>query len=347
MDGGAADTRHEPLAQHGGRLCVARRLYPYAPQPWIDLSTGINPRPYRAARSASIALGSLPEPSQLAELERTAARTFGVDDARRVVAVPGTELGLRLLPTLLKCSSAAIAGPTYSSHFDAWQRYGAVVNYVARATLAVDVPNAAAIVVVNPNNPDGAQLERARLLDLHDTARTRQGWLIVDEAFVDLEPALSICDLAGSGRAPQLVALRSFGKFYGLAGVRLGFVIAGSEVADRLRGLLGDWPLSADALTAGIAAYGDQAWATKTRARLQAAAEHLDRLLVRAGFDIVGGTSLYRLARHARALERFEHLLRAGILTRPFDYDATLLRFGLPYGASAWRRVADALTSVA
>jgi cobalamin biosynthetic protein CobC len=139
------------------------------------------------------------------------------------------------------------------------------------------------------------------------------------------------------------VVLRSFGKFYGLAGVRLGFVIAAEAIIARIRGLIGDWPVCADAIVAGLAAYADQTWAAHTREHLQGAAQRLDRLLVRCGLQIVGGTSLFRLTRSPDAPARFQQLLQAGVLVRPFDHDATLLRFGLPYGKPAWSRLAEAL----
>jgi cobalamin biosynthetic protein CobC len=167
--------------------------------------------------------------------------------------------------------------------------------------------------------------------------------LIVDEAFADLDPQHSVAGLAGTERASRMIVLRSFGKFYGLAGVRLGFVIASPVIATQLRHLLGDWPVSADALRAGLAAYADDVWAEKTRARLQRAAQRLDKLLVSGGMTIVGGTSLYRLARAPNARARFTRLLSLGILARPLDHDSTLLRFGLPLAANDWRRVADAL----
>jgi cobalamin biosynthetic protein CobC len=125
--------------------------------------------------------------------------------------------------------------------------------------------------------------------------------------------------------------------------VRLGFVVAAPAVIARFRELLGDWPVSADAIAVGLAAYADDAWAERTRKQLQRSAGRLDELLQSAGFDIVGGTHLFRLTRSHNARQRFENLLRAGVLTRPFDHDPTLLRFGLPTNATAWQRLAQAL----
>jgi len=201
------------------------------------------------------------------------------------------------------------------------------------------------MTIVNPNNPDGRIVGRQQLQSLHDALRANEGTLIVDEAFADLQPQHSVAGLAGSDAAPRMVVLRSFGKFYGLAGVRLGFVIASSAIATRLRQLLGDWPVSADALAAGLAAYADEAWAQRTRDRLSRAAQQLDKLILESGMTIIGGTSLYRLARAPDARLRFTQLIARGVLVRPFDYDETLLRFGLPGGREDWRRLAAALRS--
>jgi cobalamin biosynthetic protein CobC len=333
----------DPFAHHGGRLHVARALWPDAPQPWIDLSTGINPNPYPAPRASARARMRLPDSHELQTLETAAARAFGVDDPHCVVSVAGSEAALRLLPYVLPSArEAVIVWPTYSSHVDSWQRLGVPVSRVDSIDRASPAPGAV-VTLVNPNNPDGSVIGREQLLAAHDRIAALEGFLVIDEAFADVDPACSVAALAGTERYPRLIVLRSFGKFYGLAGIRLGFVIAAPALAGRIRGSLGDWPVSADAICAGLAAYGDTAWAERMRAQLRSAARRLDSLLIRSGFSIVGGTSLFRLARSELARIRFEHLLRAGILARPFNHDTTLLRFGLPHGTTAWRRLRDAL----
>ena len=348
---------------------MARALYPRAPEPWIDLSTGINPEPYPAPHASASARARLPTPEEVRALEATAGRVFGVDDADRIVAAAGSEAALRLMPYALRSEAAVVVGPTYSSHAAAWRQAGVRMSEVSGApalaapgvaagiarSVAADIaasddarfaesiPVRAVVTLVNPNNPDGAVIARERLLGLHDDVSSRDGYLVVDEAFADVEPARSVAPVAGVARYPRLVVLRSFGKFYGLAGVRLGFVIAAPPIIARFRELFGDWPVSADAIAAGLAAYADDTWAERTRERLLRSAHRLDDLLKRSGFEIVGGTSLFRLARGGDARDRFENLLRAGILARPFDHDPTLLRFGLPHEPSAWLRLADAL----
>jgi cobalamin biosynthetic protein CobC len=342
MDGIAAAAHLARLQQHGGGLCSARRLHPNAPEPWIDLSTGINPQPYPAMRITPSERQRLPDPAQLALLEQFAAQAMGVEDPSRVVALPGSELALRLLPALSGASAVSIIGPTYSSHGDAWRRSGVDVREV---TDYQSLPHrcAEAVVLVNPNNPDGALFERERCLGLYERVQTHGGSLIVDEAFIELTPRASVSDVAGSARAPQLITLRSFGKFYGLAGLRLGFLIGAAALTARLRSLIGDWPVAADALKAGLAAYSDGEWADRTRARLQHSAQRLDALLTRSGLQLVGGTHLFRLVRLENAADLFQRLLHAGILVRPFTHDATLLRFGLPNGRHSWSRLSQAL----
>lgn len=328
------------LAKHGGRLCVARALHPHAPEPWIDLSTGINPEPYPDVRASAAARARLPTPEEIRALEAVAGRAFGVAEGQRIAAAAGSEAALRLMPCVLRCEAAVVIGPTYSSHAAAWRHGGVPVDEVSAGT----APRAV-VTVVNPNNPDGAIIDRERLLGLHDEVALRDGYLVVDEAFADVEPACSVASLAGASQYRRLIVLRSFGKFYGLAGVRLGFVIAAPAIIARFRELFGDWPVSADAIAAGLAAYADEAWAAGARERLRHLARRLDELLQGSGFDIVGGTSLFRLARSDDARDRFECLLRAGILARPFDHDPTLLRFGLPGEPAAWHRLADALST--
>jgi cobalamin biosynthetic protein CobC len=337
------------FAEHGGRLCAARALYPQAPAPWIDLSTGINPRPYPAPRASDAARGRLPTPEEVRALETSAARAFGVGDDDRIVATAGSEEALRLMPYALRSEAAVIAGPTYSSHAAAWRGAGVQVRAMSRTSAVAppsfgdDLPSRAAVTLVNPNNPDGAVTDRERLLRLHDEVMARQGHLVVDEAFADAAPEHSAAAIAGEEGATRMVVLRSFGKFYGLAGIRLGFVIAAPAIVERFRELLGDWRVSADAIAAGLAAYRDETWANGAREHLRHSARRLDEVLQDSGFNIVGGTTLFRLVRRPDASDRFDKLLRAGILARPFDHDPTLLRFGLPGEDSAWLRLADAL----
>lgn len=315
----------DDFIRHGGRLAAARSAFPSAPQPWLDLSTGINPRPYPVPRASRLERARLPDPEALRALEAMAARAFGAAPGR-VAAVPGSEAAIRLLPEALEVRRVAIAPQTYRSHAEAWRLAGAQV--------VASPEDAEAWVVVNPNNPDG----RITPPDLLLSSAARR-WTIVDEAFAETAPEHSLAARAGG----RLVVLRSFGKFYGLAGLRLGFVVGDEIVVGRLRARLGEWAVSADAITAGLAAYADAAWPERTRERLARDAARLDRLLERAGLSVAGGTSLFRLARAPDARTVFRRLAGAGVLCRPFE-DPRRLRFGLPGRGADWDRLAAALS---
>lgn len=315
---------------HGGRLARAQADYPSAPALWLDVSTGINPDGWRRGRPGLDSLGRLPDPADTQALEASAAAVFRVP-AGQVVAVSGAEAALRLLPQMLPVRSVALAAPTYASHADAWMRAGRSVLPVAREALFDS--EAEALVIVNPNNPDGAVSNGSDLV-----AQAAGRWLIIDESFVEVAPEISAAALAQD----RTIVLRSFGKFYGLAGVRLGFVICDPVLAEDIRRRIGDWPVGADAIGMGRAAYADTHWAERTRQSLSRDARRLDRMLTAHGYEVLGGTSLFRLTRSLDAADRADRLARQGVLVRTFSHDETLIRFGLP-GRRHWRRLQAAL----
>lgn len=311
-------------ATHGGRLGAAMAAYPAAPRPWIDLSTGINPDPWKGPRASMTQLARLPDPAQIAQLEATAARAFGVSDPARVVATAGAEAGLRQLPRLIAACDIDIVSPTYSGHEAAWQAANVRVLSVTADELRFSTADAA--VLVNPNNPDGHAVAREELAGIVEMRTDERRWTIVDESFVETQPERSIADHASD----RLIVLRSFGKFYGLAGVRLGFVIAPPEIAQRLRVVQGEWPVSAQAIAMGVKAYADDGWRARTHAQLIDRASEYDDLLAARGLHVVGGTSLFRLVSVADAASIFDALCGAGVLARPFAWREDWLRFGLP-----------------
>jgi cobalamin biosynthetic protein CobC len=317
--------------RHGGRLREAAAAFPHAPTPWLDLSTGINPEPWRGARAAWPDLARLPDPAEIADLESIAAEAFGVEDPRRVLATAGAEAGFRLLPAVIGGTDVAIVSPTYSGHEAAWRLAERSVTAVSQQAALKTA--ASVLVIVNPNNPDGRRMERSALLELAKS-RSRDGlWTVVDESFVETTPQLSV---AGA-TIERLIVLRSFGKFYGLPGVRLGFIVTEPIVIERLQALQGDWPISADAVAIGRAAYLDETWRVQARERLDRDTHALDQLLVAHGLTIVGGASLFRLISTPRAGALFEGLCGQGILTRPFQEAEDRLRIGVPRKADLAR----------
>lgn len=321
---------------HGGDLDAARALFPDAPEPWIDLSTGINPVPYPWPAPDASLWQRLPASADERALRAAAAAAYGVADPARVVPAPGTQILIETLPRLVAPTDVAVVGPTYAEHAASWARGGHAVRAVASLAEAA---GARVAVVVNPNNPDGRVHAAGDLLALARENAGRGGLLVVDEAFCDLEPAESL----GGHLVPGLVVLRSFGKTYGLAGLRLGFALALPEAARAIAAALGPWAVSGPALTIGRAALADRDWRIRAAAERAADAGRLDRMLARAGCTVVGGTSLFRLARCPDAAALFRRLGEAGIFVRRFAERPDLLRFGLPAGKDQWCRLSRIL----
>lgn len=318
------------LPVHGGDLAGAEARWGRPERGWLDLSTGINPWPYALPPLPAEAWTRLPGVAEDAALRAAAARRFGTESAC-VLAAPGTSALIQALPRIVPPGPVAVVGPTYGEHARAWAAAGHTV--IEAATL--DAADAPVAVVVNPNNPDGRVVDPAALL-----ARVKPGaLLVVDEAFGDMTPALSVAPRL----RPGLVVLRSFGKFYGLAGMRLGFALALPETLALLAAQLGPWPVSGPALAVGAAALGDDGWGETMTARLAQWASRLDGILAAGGLTVMGGTSLFRLASHPQAASLYDRLGRAGILVRAFENRPHLLRFGLPADDAGLGRLARAL----
>ena len=320
---------------HGGRLMLARRMFPEAPSPFLDLSTGINPHAYRLPPLPPASFTRLPEPEEISALEQEAARVYGVDDPAMVVAAPGTQALIQWLPRLFPQASVTILAPTYAEHAHAWASAGTRVTTASSPAAFADSP---AAVLCNPNNPDGRRWPATALL-----AAAPRDLLVVDEAFLDLEDDAAALTCATRLPHPGVVVLRSFGKTYGLAGVRLGFALAAPSRAAALRAALGSWAVSGVAIAAGRAALADTAWRDTMRARLRRDAAELDACLTAAGLTVVGGTLLFRLAEGDHAPALFQRLGRAGILVRRFADQPRRLRFGLPAMPEDWARLRAAL----
>ncbi|MGF3025286.1 threonine-phosphate decarboxylase CobD [Methylobacterium aquaticum] len=328
-----ASETEEGSIRHGGDLGEACRLFPQAPGPWIDLSTGINPIPYPWPALEASAFTRLPAPADLAALEAAAAGAYGAKPDH-VVAAPGTQALIDLIPRLRPPGRVAVVGPTYAEHAASWARAGHAVAAVPDLTTAADV-----VVVVNPNNPDGRVVPARDLAAAAARLAARGGWLVVDEAFADLEPVESLC----GAPPPGGLVLRSFGKTYGLAGVRLGFAVAGEPLIGRLRRAIGPWAVSGPAIAIGRCALADAVWRREAAARRGRDAARLDGLLDAAGGRIVGGTVLFRTVDIRDASGLFARLGRAGIFVRRFEAAPGRLRFGLPPDEAAWTRLAAAL----
>ena len=278
----------------------------------------------------------LPEAAEVQALRQAAAGAYGAPGPAQVVPAPGTQILIETLPRLLAPTRVAVVGPTYAEHEAAWTRAGHAVTAVDSLAALGD---AAVVVLVDPNNPDGRTHPLDERLALAAALRARGGLLVADEAFADLEPVASLCPHAGAG----LVVLRSFGKTYGLAGLRLGFAITDPGIAARIAAALGPWAVSGPALAIGRAALADDAWRVEAAEARAADAGRLDRLIARGGGRLVGGTCLFRTADFPDGPGLYRRLAEAGIAVRRFGARPDRLRFGLPAGKAAWCRLARVL----
>lgn len=324
--------------KHGGDTSLAAaRFGNDADERWLDLSTGIAPEPYPIPKLASAAWQQLPQTGDLDRLLSAARSAYRASQESPIIAAPGTQLLIQLLPLLRPGADVRILGPTYSEHAICWRRTAKQVTLVRSIEQLRDCDVA---ILTNPNNPDGRIVAPGTLQSLAEQMAKRDGLLIVDEAFADVMPAASIVPRTGM---PGLLVLRSFGKFYGLAGLRLGFALGTAKDIAALGDLLGPWAVPGPALVIGAQALGDDAWALAARRRYMEQSQQLDALLFNFGFELLGGTSLYRLFHHDRAAAIHQSLADAGILTRIFETEPTWMRFGLPGHADNLERLAQGL----
>lgn len=328
---GSDDTTRQEnnIRDHGGDIDTAQARF--GGTDWIDLSTGINRAPYPLPPLPQEVWTALPTAAATARL--LAAAGVAYRSQAPILAVAGAQAAIQLIPKLSAPARARILTPTYNEHGAALRAAGWQVDEVT--TLAA-LEGADLAVVVNPNNPDGRKHAPEDLLRL----TTRVGRLVVDESFADAWPDLSLAAKAGQGR---LLVLRSFGKFYGLAGARLGFILGSQADIATLTEMAGPWPVSGPAIAIGTAALSDRAWTEATVARLRADAARLDLLAQSAGWKGVGGTDLFRLYDTPDAKAAQDRLARHQIWTRMFPYSDRWLRLGLPGQPVEWDRLATAL----
>ena len=320
------------MRDHGGNMDRAVAHYGGAAGDWIDLSTGINRKPYPIPHLPLDVWTMLPTQAAMQALRTAVAAHYATKAPVAITA--GAQAAIQMMPWLAgKRGLARVIAPTYNEHAAVLRAAGWQVQEVAGLP---DLAGCDLAVVVNPNNPDGKTHAPADLL----AVCSRVGRLVVDESFGDISPDLSL--LPQAGRAGLLV-LRSFGKFWGLAGARLGFVFGSAEDVATLTALAGPWPVSGAALTMGEIALKDQPWAAATRARLQAEVPRIDTLAEQAGWQLAGGTALFRLYHTPDAAQAQDRLAKARIWSRIFPWHAHWLRLGLPGSETEWGRLAAAL----
>jgi cobalamin biosynthesis protein CobC len=321
------------MQDHGGNLDVACQRFGGRPEDWIDLSTGINRQPYPIGELLPRRWSALPSRAEIEALHEAARSAYGT--TAPVLALAGAQAAIQLLPRLTQPGRAKVPAPTYNEYAPTLAAAGWQVEEVGELDALCGADLA---IVVNPNNPDGRLYDPARLVAL----LPRVNRLVVDESFADAVPGLSLAAEAGR---PGLLILRSFGKFYGLAGLRLGFVLGSEADVAALSAMAGPWPISGAAIAIGTRALRDRDWAEATKARLAQEALRLDDLVRGAGWKLIGGTPLFRLYETGNAVAAQERLAQAKIWSRIFGGKPGLLRLGLPGDEVEWARLANAMSA--
>lgn len=313
------------MLEHGGRLAKAVQKYNIPIDKWVDLSTGIHPVGYPAPSVPPECWRRLPE--QEDGLLPVAAAYYGT---LNLTPCAGSQAAIQALPMLRPPCRVGILAPTYAEHAHAWAQAEHTVRAVAEYDPALDV-----LVLVNPNNPTGRLIALGTLLQWHAELAKKGGWLVVDEAFIDATPEYSLAAHAG---LTGLVILRSLGKFFGLAGMRAGFVLGWPELLNELHEKLGPWSVPAPTRWVAQQALADRQWQASNRIWLAEQSQKLAELLIRHGLPPNGGTALFQWVCTPDAQKIHQRLAQLGILTRLL-HEPSSLRFGLPENERGWAKL--------
>ncbi len=323
------------MLEHGGRLRAAAEKFSIPLSEWMDLSAALNPVSYPVGDIPAAVWQRLPEDDDA--LHAIAAQYYGTS---ALLPVAGSQAAIQALPTLFHpMLRVGMLRTTYNEHAHAWQQQGHTLVLLEPENIESALPQLDVLLLVNPNNPTGATFTRTTLLHWHTQLAARNACLIVDEAFIDAEPEQSL--VADIGR-PGLIVLRSLGKFFGLAGARVGFAFAADDVLQRLREILGPWPISHPARLAAQRALADVVWQDEQRLRLRQQSARLAQLLCEHALTPTGGCALFQWVQTDSAHELYQHLAAQGILLRYYAMPASV-RFGLPATEQCWQRLTRAL----
>lgn len=331
--------------KHGGRILTAVEKYHIPENDWLDLSTGLNPNGWPVPQVPAQIWQSLPEDND--GLQTVANQYYGCEYC---LPVAGSQAAIQMLPTLRTASKIGIISPTYAEHEYNWKQAGHDVIQITADDVEKHVEQLDVLVVINPNNPTGKIIAVQQLLEWHQQLSMKGGWLIVDEAFMDVTPEKS---LVPSGIKPGLIILCSMGKFFGIAGIRCGFVIADKALLKRLSSKLGPWTVTGPTRYIAKQALSDKAWQLKEIQDLNDSSERLHRVLSHYGLIPTGGTGLFQWLEHPKAKEIYEACAKQGMLIRLFEKQAVnnrvtmpSLRFGLPANEKQWDKLNNVLMTL-
>ena len=316
--------------QHGGDIDLAIKKYGGQRADWIALSTGINRTSYPWQESVKVELRDLPSSKLLMGLEKAASRAYKVAEGTDTAAVQGAQQIISLLPTCLKnYNSVAILGPTYNEYEKAFKISGIKAETVSDVS---KLSSSDIAIIVNPNNPTGKVIAEEILDDLSKKVRI----LIIDESF-------KMFSSRRIQKFDNVIQINSLGKFFGLAGVRLGFVSGPSDFIKSVRGMLGPWPVSSVAAEIGIIALNDKTWISEMEKILLEGSNVLHEACNTKNWKLVGKTNLFHTYATSNCVEVEEQFAAHYIWIRTFDYSKSWVRLGIPTSKYEWARVRQAL----
>ncbi len=322
------------MLNHGGRLLAAAQQYQIPVSEWLDLSTGINPNGYPVPDIPDSIWQRLPEDQD--DLISAARQYY---QSSSILAVAGSQAAIQSLPLLHPTGTTGIITPSYAEHAYAWEKAGHKILTMTASEVSQYIHLLDTLILVNPNNPSAHTFSQQQCLTWLDNLNQRQGWLIIDEAFIDTIPELSLSKLSPR---KGLIILRSIGKFFGLAGLRAGFVLAEPSILNSLNELLGPWPISNPSRFVCTDALQNTVWQAKTRHQLQQQSQRLMALLAQYQLSPTGSTHLFQWIQTEHATFIHKLLAKQAVFTRLFKQPASL-RFGLPANDAAWQHLESAL----
>lgn len=320
---------------HGGRLNAAANKFQIPLGKWIDLSTGINPNGWPVPILPSHIFQRLPEEND--QLNTAAQHYYQADN---FIAVSGSQVAIQLLPKIRAHSRITVVSPGYQEHAHCWHIEGH--NVTLTSPEHIDLQSTDVLIIINPNNPTGQRYRISQLLEWYSILERKNGWLIVDEAFIDGDEDQSLVKFS---HLKGLIILRSIGKFFGLAGLRVGFVFAEKSILNELAHRQGLWAISNPSRYIATQALLDQSWQIETHKKLTDESERLANLMSQYHLKPSGGTHLFKWVRHSGAAHLYEQFARQGILVRLFE-DSSSLRFGLPKDEAAWQQLENAFINL-
>ena len=324
------------MLKHGGRLLSAVNKYSIKKSDWLDLSTGINPCGWPVPEMPANVFQRLPETND--GLELAAAEYY---QNTSLLPIAGSQAAIQLLPELRDKIRVLLPRLGYREHEYHWRQQGHDIRLYKTADLKKELQDTDVLVVINPNNPTGECIGTEQLLEWHQQLVSKGGWLIVDEAFMDARCENSLVSYGG---CKGLIILRSVGKFFGLAGIRSGFVFAEDRLLSQMEEALGTWSVSSVARYITKLALSDKRWQEQTKIRLRSESEKLQVCLQASFRQQPEGCDLFQTLMLPQASDVYKQLAQQGVLVRLLDNEQGL-RFGLPL-PSQWPKLEQVLSGM-